>query len=194
MTTPPTDKGKAKQPDKDRIESLIEGEEKLSSIIEKDHEQVRENSEGIDRLASTFETSARRWELIIYPSLFAFIILASYGFYLVYSLSHDIANMTRSITQLTENVDKNMDIMAGKITIMSANVNSMTGYVSTMSDSVEHMAVKMNNLDTMRITMEQMNVATQSMAHSADSMQNSMGAMNYNIGRPMSQMNSFMPW
>lgn len=194
MTTPPKKTAKPKQTDEDKISSLIEGEEKLTEIIEKDHEQVRENSEGIDRLASTFETSARRWELIIYPSLFAFIILASYGFYLIYSLSHDIAHMTRSITQLTENVDKNMDIMAGKITIMSSNVDDMTGHVGTMSDNVHHMSGKMDNLDNMRVTMEQMNVATQSMAHSADRMQNSMAAMNYNVGRPMSQMNSFMPW
>lgn len=187
MTTPAKGKGSKQQSDEEKLASIIEGEEKLSKIIEKDHEQVVENSHGIDRLATTFETSARRWELIIYPSLFAFIILAGYGFYLIYSLSHDIAHMTRSITQLTENVDKNMDIMADRITVMGANVNSMTGYV-------EYMSGKMDNLDGMRVTMEQMNMATQAMAVSADRMQNSMAAMNYNVGRPMSQMNSFMPW
>ena len=39
-----------------------------------------------DRLAQVFESSARRWELIVYPSLFAFIILAAYGFYLIFNL------------------------------------------------------------------------------------------------------------
>lgn len=187
MTTPAKEKGNTKKSDEEKISSVIEGEERLSKIIEKDHEQVLENSQGIDRLASAFETSARRWELIIYPSLFAFIILAGYGFYLIYSLSHDIAHMTRSITQLTENVDKNMDIMADRITVMAGNVNSMTGHV-------EHMSVKMDNLDYMRTTMEQMNMATQTMAVSTDRMQNSMAALNYNVGKPMSQMNSFMPW
>lgn len=33
-----------------------------------------------ERLSKAFETSARRWELIVYPSLFGFILLAGYGF------------------------------------------------------------------------------------------------------------------
>lgn len=41
------------------------------------------NAFAVDRLSQAFETSAKRWELIVYPSLFAFIILAAYGFYLV---------------------------------------------------------------------------------------------------------------
>ncbi|MGB5640738.1 MAG: hypothetical protein WBM63_16620, partial [Sedimenticolaceae bacterium] len=45
---------------------------------------------GYDRLSEVFESSARRWELIVYPSLFAFIILAAYGFYLIYNLAKDV--------------------------------------------------------------------------------------------------------
>ena len=44
----------------------------------------------MDRLSMAFETSARRWELIVYPSLFAFILLAAYGFYLIFSLAKDV--------------------------------------------------------------------------------------------------------
>ena len=47
--------------------------------------------DGMDRLSAAFETSARRWELIVYPSLFAFVILAAYGFYLVFSPGAGIA-------------------------------------------------------------------------------------------------------
>ncbi|MDT8281563.1 MAG: hypothetical protein RQ982_01985 [Gammaproteobacteria bacterium] len=34
----------------------------------------------LERFTRAFEYSARRWELIVYPSLFAFILLAGYGF------------------------------------------------------------------------------------------------------------------
>ncbi len=44
----------------------------------------------MERLADTFESSAKRWELIVYPSMVAFIVLAVYGFYLVYTLSRDV--------------------------------------------------------------------------------------------------------
>ncbi len=47
--------------------------------------------------AKSFDKSARRWELIVYPSLFAFIILAMYGFFLIYSLTQDIRTMASSI-------------------------------------------------------------------------------------------------
>ena len=34
----------------------------------------------MDKFANSFEASARRWELVVYPSLLAFIVLAAYGF------------------------------------------------------------------------------------------------------------------
>lgn len=37
----------------------------------------------LDKFSRTFEASARRWELVVYPSLLAFIILAAYGFFLI---------------------------------------------------------------------------------------------------------------
>ncbi|MFN2168328.1 MAG: hypothetical protein ACK2U9_18960, partial [Anaerolineae bacterium] len=55
------------------------------------------NAYAIERLSQAFETSAKRWELIVYPSLFAFIILAAYGFYLVFSLAKDIHYLAISV-------------------------------------------------------------------------------------------------
>lgn len=120
----------------------------------------------MERLATTFESSARRWEMIVYPSLFAFIVLASYGFYLVFSLTHDVASLARNVSVLTQSIDR-----------MVNNMDSISG-----------------NMDSISSNMESMNQSTRSMAMSADGMRYQMGAMNYNIGRPMSQMSSFMPW
>ena len=51
----------------------------------------------MDKFATTFEASARRWELVVYPSLLAFIVLAAYGFYLIYTLTGDISRLARSM-------------------------------------------------------------------------------------------------
>ena len=47
----------------------------------------------MDKFARTFEASARRWELIVYPSMLAFIVLAAYGFFLIYTLTGDVGRL-----------------------------------------------------------------------------------------------------
>lgn len=136
----------------------------------------REDIDGerhMERLATTFESSARRWEMIVYPSLFAFIVLASYGFYLVYSLTHDVASLARNVGVLTQSIDHmvvNMDSISSNMVSISGDLNRINGSMDTVNSS------------------------TRNMAMSVDGIRNQMGAMNYNIGRPMSQMSSFMPW
>jgi len=132
--------------------------------------------DSMERLATTFENSARRWEMVVYPSLFAFIVLASYGFYLIFSLTHDVASLARNVSVLTKSIDH-----------MVVNMDSISG-------NMDGINAKMDALEPIRTNMEAMNQSTRSMAMSADGMRYQMGAMNYNIGRPMSQMSSFMPW
>lgn len=120
----------------------------------------------MERLATTFESSARRWEMIVYPSLFAFIVLASYGFYLIYSLTHDVASLARNVSVLTQSIDR-----------MVVNMDTIS-----------------SDLHSINTSMDVMNASTRSMAMSVDGMRYQVGAMNYNIGRPISQMSSFMPW
>ncbi len=127
----------------------------------------------MERLATTFESSARRWEMIVYPSLFAFIVLASYGFFLIYSLTHDVASLARNVSVLTQSIDH-----------MVVNMDSISGNMVSISGDLG----RINN------SMDTMNASTRSMAISVDGMRHQVGAMNYNIGRPMSQMSSFMPW
>ena len=50
----------------------------------------------LERLAQTFETSARCWELIVYPSVVGFILLAPYGSYPVYHVTRDMADLASS--------------------------------------------------------------------------------------------------
>ncbi len=141
----------------------------------------------IERLSQAFETSAKRWELIVYPSLFAFIILAAYGFYLVFSLAKDVHYLAIS-------VDTNMTVIASNIQSMSDNMGQMSANVRTMAVSVDSMARDVNTLEPMLTSIQTMDRSMQNMTMSTSSMRNDMAGMNQSIGRPMQFMNWFMPW
>lgn len=141
----------------------------------------------MDRLSQAFETSARRWELIVYPTLFAFIILAAYGFYLVFSLAKDVHYLAIS-------VDSNMTVLASNMQSISDNMGQMSSNVRTMTVGVDSMARDVATLEPMLSSIEIMTQSMQSMTFTTATMREDLGSMNRSIGRPMHFMNSFMPW
>jgi len=155
---------------------------------------VADANAGYARLSEVFESSARRWELIVYPSLFAFIILAAYGFYLVYNLARDVHYLAIS-------VDTNMTTLAGNMQNVSENMSQLTANVRAMTVAMDSIDNKMATLEPMLANLDSMDGAIQSMTHathnmgrSTQYMQVDMARMNNSISRPMSFMNSFMPW
>jgi methyl-accepting chemotaxis protein len=144
----------------------------------------------MDRLSMAFETSARRWELIVYPSLFAFILLAAYGFYLIFSLAKDVHFLALS-------VDSNMNVMSSNLQTMTDSVGQLSANVRTMAVSVDSMAQDVRTLEPMLTSMDSMEESMKHMTMSTYNMQHDMRSMNHNIydvSRPMSVWNSFMPW
>lgn len=141
----------------------------------------------MDRLSQTFENSARRWELIVYPSLFAFIILAAYGFYLVFSLAKDVHYLAIS-------VDSNMTVLASNMQAISDNMGQITSNVRTMAVGVDSMARDVSTLEPMLTSIQGMDQSMQSMTFTTANMRDDLGVMNRNISRPMHFMNTFMPW
>ena len=144
----------------------------------------------MDRLSMAFETSARRWELIVYPTLFAFILLAAYGFYLIFSLAKDVHFLALS-------VDSNMNVMSSNLQTMTDSVGQLSANVRTMAVSVDSMAQDVRTLEPMLTSIDSMEESMKTMTYSTSNMQHDMRAMNYNIhdvSRPMAVWNSFMPW
>ena len=155
-----------------------------------DRGQVTERQEPVyamDRLSEAFETSARRWELIVYPSLFAFIILAAYGFFLVYSLAKDVHYLAVS-------VDTNMTVLASNMQSVSDNMGQMTANIRVMSGHMAEINEKVGTLEPMLQTIVSMDRSIQSMNQSTYAMGHDISRMNHNISRPMTFMNTFMPW
>lgn len=159
-------------------------------------DQVRQDSvdKSFDRLSEAFETSARRWELIVYPSLFGFILLAGYGFFLIYSL-------TRDIHYLAISVDSNMTVMASNFQAVSDNMNHLTANVRAMAANMEDINQNISTLepmltsiDSMDQTMDSMDRAIKSITYTTQYMRSDMSNINHSISRPMSFMNTFMPW
>ena len=93
--------------------------------------------------------------MIVYPSLFAFIILAAYGFYLVFSLAKDVHYLAIS-------VDSNMTVLASNMQSMSDDMGQMSANVRTMAVGVESMARDVSTLEPMLTSMESMDRAIQS--------------------------------
>lgn len=156
------------------------------------HERLSGDENGsdaysINRLSQAFESSAKRWELIVYPSLFAFIILAAYGFYLVFSLAKDIHYLAIS-------VDSNMTVLSSNMQSMSDDLTQVSANVRTMAVSVESISRDVGTLEPILTSMETMDKAMQSMTFTTANMREDMAGMNHNIGRPMTFMNKFMPW
>lgn len=144
----------------------------------------------LERLATSFEVSARRWELVVYPALFAFIVLACYGFYLIYNLTHDVGQLARNVSSLTASVDS----MAHNLNDITGDMNRVTTAMNSITGAMGEVSTKMDSLEPMRQNMASMDQSTRYMATSAERMGYYMGELNHNVGRPMGAMGSFMPW
>jgi len=156
--------------------------------------------DAMDRFVSVFESSARRWELVIYPAMLAFVVLAGYGFFLIYTLSKDINTLAQG---MDPEMGKHLSHISESVIYLSENVRTMTRRVYHMSESVETMADRMEaleylepmltNMHGMNLSMESMNQNMHTMNLNIDAMRYDMGDMSHSM-RPMGRMNKFMPW
>jgi hypothetical protein len=142
----------------------------------------------LERLANTFDSSARRWEMVVYPSLFAFVLLAGYGFFLIYRLTHDIAILSQSVTHMAVIVSDAMPRMTKDLNVMTDSIDSMTTEVSSMSG-------QMNSLTPMSQNIQSMTHNIGSMNRSVYGMQRDMHGMNRTVSSgPFGMMNDMMPF
>lgn len=142
----------------------------------------------LSRLADTFDKSARRWEMVVYPTMFAFILLAGYGFYLIYHLTHDIAVLSRSVTRMATIVSDATPKVTSDMRDMSQDMRSMSGEIRTMSYQMETLKPMSNNMAHMTQTISNMN-------RSVYGMQRDMSGLNRTMsGGPFGFMNDMMPF
>lgn len=154
--------------------------------------------DSIERLAVAFEKSARRWEMVAYPAMVLFTMLAVFGFYKIYSVSENMRIMAEQLQpQMGVHMDKlthSMESLTANIAQMSRNIDAMQQRVATMSADTKEMSEQMRVLSTMDQNIAHMNQSVTAMTAHTDMMRYNMATMNHSIQRPMNFMNSFMPW
>lgn len=133
---------------------------------------------------TTISKAIHRWERAIMPMALAFILLASYGFYLIYNLTYDIGMMSNNMAQMTLSVGKNMDIVADELGHVRHNMDQITAEVTTMKQEIVQIGQTMY---TMNDSIGRMSEHTQRMG--AD-----LWDLNRNISGPMSTVNNWAPW
>ena len=148
----------------------------------------------ISDFAKSFDKSARRWELIVYPSLFSFIILAMYGFFLIYSLTQDIRTMASSIDP---QMGLNMGNLSISISNLSDNVALMSTHLEYISDNMETMSVDMQsmaeNMEHMTDSISGLDKNVGGMAVNVDTMSSNISTMNKSMDEISVKLDSLHP-
>lgn len=193
---------KNQPPDGERMSDKTTNIDKKAEAGAAGKDSTRElfpEGDAMDRFVSVFEASARRWELVIYPAMLAFVVLASYGFFLIYTLSKDVRTMAQG---MDPQMGEHLSHISESVIYLSENVRTMTRRVYRMSESVETMAdrmVSLEHLEPMLNNMRGMNYSMGDMYQNMSSMNMSMDAMRYDMGdmshsmRPMGDMNNIIP-
>ena len=162
----------------------------------------------IERMLRQMERSSRRWEKMVFPALIAFILLAGYGFFLVYSVTRDMAIIAQTI-----DVDFREDV-----THIRNDISDMVAQVEFMQETMAAISVKMDPLQDMSPllaeirqlddTIGEISGSVSSMDRSVVSMNRSMGNlddsmylmgrdvddMNDSFGSPTKMFSRMMPW
>lgn len=122
-------------------------------------------------------------KLTVWVGMAAFLILAAYGFYLVFTLTQNVAHLDKSVgeiaqnmTEMTRAVTHNLDGMNTSFDTVARNMDAMQGNTAQLAQ----------NLTEVTRTMQMMN---QSML----SLRQDVGQMNQSVGRPLSFFSQFLP-
>ncbi len=144
------------------------------------------------------DATTRRLQIMVYPAMIAFIILASFGFYLIYSLTSDVNRMADTIIHMSSSIDRNMDSISNTMGHMSGKMDSLADSTHNMSSNVGMMSSNVSNMTENTVEMVNsisgLRAATYDMAASTNNMQRDMWSLNKNISTPLSFMNNFLPW
>ncbi len=151
---------------------------------------------------SVSETPAERparshfgWQVVVFPSLATFFLLAAYGFYLIYNLVDDVhrvadaveVNMDTVAGQMQQ-VSANLDELTGSIHNISVNLDDLTGQVRSMGDTLLVISSNVQTMPPMLADMDAINEGIRSMDGNVGYMNKNLDLMN----RQMSVMSNLM--
>lgn len=168
------------------------------------------DAETINERKKEADVKGQRLQLIVYTALFAFIVLAAYGYYLIFNLTHDVHSlsndvtaMTRSVNKMSLSVEQNMDIIAKSIVLMNQSTANLSGTIADtmpkMAKNIDHMS---NNTTTMTNTavnvshrIDAMSANIHTMSNGIIALQRDVWSINETMSNPVEGlMEGMMPW
>ena len=161
------------------------------------------DSDSLVERRKDIDVKGQRLQLIVYTALFAFIILAAYGYYLIFNLTHDVHSLSNDVRQMTKSVNKmslsvniHMEIISDNIIKMQESTALMANTVAKampeMSENTTKMTTVAENVSS-RIDSISSNIQTISVG--LISMQRDMWSINRKFSNPAeSVFDSVMPW
>jgi len=164
------------------------------------------------QFVQSFQQSTRRWEFIVYPALFAFVVLAGYGFFLIYSLTGNMTIIARAIDPdmgiHMKGMTRNIGELSHQVEIMTTTMHEISSKLNTLEPMLQEMNQISQDMDSMKNNLVNMDASVANMHQSignmdqslraitatTDTMRTDMGQMSHTYGRPMSFFNNYMPW
>ena len=156
------------------------------------------------------DVKGQRLQLIVYTALFAFIVLAAYGYYLIFNLTHDVHSlsndvtaMTRSVNKMTLSVEENMSIVAKNMVMMKDSTGNLANTISQtmpqMSKNIDDMNINTTTMTNTAVNVshriDAMSANIQSMSSGIVGMQRDVWSINETMSNPVEgMMEGMMPW
>ncbi len=146
-----------------------------------ERKQNEQNNKGGAETTEALQNFENRWKYAVFPAMIAFVLLASFGFYLIY-------NMLQRMEDLSRDVNRMVDVLENSMPIMTRDVHSMNIAISNSLPALEHEIADMSK------EMKHMSHSTESLSATTRNMGHNLWEVNKNISTPLSIMNSVVPW
>lgn len=161
------------------------------------------DSDTLNERRKDSDIKGQRLQLIVYTALFAFIVLAAYGYYLIFNLTHDVHSLSNDVQHMTRSVNKMSLSVTTNMELISKNMMQMQRSTALIAETVAKTMPEMSaNTTTMTNTarnvsdrIDGISTNIQAMSVGLTAMQRDMWSMNKTLSNPAeSVFDSMMPW
>ena len=162
-------------------------------------DDVNQQDDELNEAIESFET---RWKYAVFPAMIAFVILAGFGFYLIYGMLQRMEDLAEDINDMSKVMIESLPVMQGGVVGMSSrmqwigeDLRGMRQDVSKLSTVIQQTMPNMEGkVGDMSKNISDMTYATSSMATTTQNMGQNLWNMNRNFSKPLSMMRKMMPW
>ncbi len=134
-----------------------------------------------EELEQVIDSFAVKWNYAIFPAMIAFVILAVFGFYLIFGMLQRMEDLSKDVNRMADTIAESLPAMQQNVGVMATDMHEMNEVIGTTFPKLEKRVDAMSN-------------STEYMANTTSSMGRSIEEMNDSVSKPLSMMNSMIPW